>query len=81
VSNVFNNGIESIKSSFGREQQSQTEVTHKHEGTLILKGEGNVNGVTQRNINDLLSDPSNASQTNFLLNGGSAPSAATGKKN
>jgi hypothetical protein len=79
VKNVFNDAITNVSSTFGR--QKNTEVVHKHEGTLTLKGEGNVNGVTQRNINDLLSDPSNASQTNFLLNGGSAPSAATGKKN
>jgi hypothetical protein len=79
VKNVFNDAITNVSSTFGRQQN--TEVVHKHEGTLTLKGEGNVNGVTQRNINDLLSDPSNASQTNFLLNGGSAPSAATGKKN
>ena len=81
VKNVFDNGIESIKSTFGREQQSKTEVTHKHEGTLTLKGEGTVNGSTSRDINDLFSDASNVSQANFLLNGGSAPSASTGKKN
>jgi len=72
---------ETYKNVGNPENKETKTVTHKHEGTLILKGEGNVNGVTQRNINDLLSDPSNASQTNFLLNGGSEPSAATGKKN
>jgi hypothetical protein len=81
VKNVSDNGIESLKTTFGREQQSKTEVTHKHEGTLTLKGEGTVNGSTSRDINDLFSDPSNVSQANFLLNGGSAPSASTGKKN
>jgi hypothetical protein len=78
VATVFS---ETYKNVGNPENKETKTVTHKHEGTLILKGEGNVNGVTQRNINDLLSDPSNASQTNFLLNGGSEPSAATGKKN
>ena len=79
VKKVFDDTLTNVSSTFGRQQNS--EVTYKHEGTITLKGEGTVNGVTARNINDLLSDPSNASATNFLLNGGNAPSAATGKKN
>jgi hypothetical protein len=79
VKNVFNDAISNVSTTFGRQQN--TEVTHKHEGTLTLKGEGTVNGSTSRDINDLFSDPSNVSQANFLLNGGSAPSASTGKKN
>ena len=83
VSNVFNNGIESIKSSFGREQttpQPQTvNVNVKVEGdsnTAKMDKEQITNTVIQG-----LQNPSASNAMSYVLGGGSAPSADTGTKN
>jgi hypothetical protein len=83
VKNVFDNGIESLKSTFGREQttaQPQTlNVNVKVEGdanTAKMDKEQITNSVLQG-----LQNPSSSNAMSYLLGGGSAPSADTGTKN
>jgi hypothetical protein len=78
---VLKDASDILAKSYLDKPTTKTEVIYKHEGTITLKGEGNVNGVTQRDINDILNNPNNANNTNFLLNGGNAPTATTGAKN
>lgn len=55
----------------------KTEVIYKHEGTITLKGEGNVKG--QNEID--LSNPETGIKLRNAIEGGTAPSATTGAKN
>jgi hypothetical protein len=83
VNNVFDNGIESIKSTFGREQQtSQPQTVNVN---VKVEGDANTAKMDKEQITNTviqgLQNPSTANAMSYVLEGGSSPSAATGRKN
>lgn len=83
VKNVFDNAIESVKTTFGREQQpsqpKQVQVNVK------VEGDANTAKMDEKQITNVLlqtiQNPSVSTAVSYSLDGGSAPSAATGMKN
>jgi hypothetical protein len=83
VNNVFDNGIESIKSTFGREPQtSQPQTVNVN---VKVEGDANTAKMDKEQITNTviqgLQNPSTANAMSYVLEGGSSPSAATGRKN
>lgn len=83
VERVFNESVKKIKDSYSPNNYKTTksEVTVNHQGTVVLKGEGNQNGFTTMEGAKFFSDPNNVVMTKNNLEMVNAPSAATGGKN
>jgi hypothetical protein len=84
VSELMKSRTEDLKKTYSSDykatNQNQT-MTVKHEGTVILKGEGDQKGFTTMDGVNYFSDPTNQVMTNSLLNGDGTPSAVVGSKN
>lgn len=83
VKNVFDNGIESLKTTFGREQKtSQPQTVNVN---VKVEGDANTAKMNEEQITNTvikgLQNPSTANAMSYVLGGGSAPSADTGTKN
>jgi hypothetical protein len=83
VKNVFDNAIESVKTTFGREQQPSQ--PKKLEIDVKVEGDANTAKMDEKQITNVLlqtiQNPSVSTAVSYSLDGGSAPSAATGMKN
>lgn len=84
MTSMINSRKEELKKTYSSEykgtNQNQT-MTVKHEGTVILKGEGDQKGFTTMDGVNYFSDPTNQVMTNSFLNGDGTPSAVVGSKN
>jgi hypothetical protein len=83
VKNVFDNAIESVKTTFGREQQPSQ--PKKLQIDVKVEGDANTAKMDEKQITNVLlqtiQNPSVSTAVSYSLDGGSAPSAATGMKN
>jgi hypothetical protein len=83
VKNVFNDAISNVSSTFGRERQTSQPQTL----TVNVKVEGDANTAKMdkeqitNTVIQGLQNPSTANAMSYVLDGGSSPSAATGRKN
>ena len=80
VSNLLKSRTEDLKRTYSTEynasNQNQT-MTINHQGTLTVKGEGNAKGQNELD----LSNPNTGVELKKAIEGGTSPSAATGRKN
>jgi hypothetical protein len=80
VSNIIQNRTEDLKRNYSTEYEgvNQTKtLIYKHEGTITVKGEGDLKGY----MNMDLTDPNTQVNLKNAIESTNAPSAATGKKN
>lgn len=77
VKEITNDAIQRIEKTYGRENQTKSEVVYKHEGTIVLKGEGDARGQTNMD----LTNPEVQVGLQKAVAGGNSPSATVGRKN